>query len=457
MQNRLIVVYALLAALAAQCALAGKAFAIAAFSRQHKTECTTCHTIYPELNEYGEAFRKNGYVWFSKTPAGEEPAAAAVKGGGGDDSELEKLKAQAALKKEGGQEGAEKGRRNEGLWLAAIPDLLPVSFTASLDLAYDEHPVNNDKLDLSTRSFVLNAGGAFRDKAGFFATFTAYSQGLYDPTISNTPDSNKSNINELFLVWHHAFDTPVNLRVGRFQPQLTLWKKSNKLTIASFAPAIYKVGRSPFSIESTGDALEINTLAGNRVFVAGGIVDRDGQNTKEGYGHLSFKLGGADFAGHEPVIDLDTESIWDFLSMTFAAYGYFGRDASIVGSVANRFNNFYRAGVDMDLLYKRLRIRFSGVEGRDTNPEFLISQTEAKSFVLASEAEYMFDTSIIGAFRYEYQDDGSGITRRYIPSLAFAPLQNIKLTLEYKYEGVSPYANAGSINRVALLGAKFSF
>ena len=26
------------------------------FTRQYKTECTTCHTIYPELNEYGQAF-----------------------------------------------------------------------------------------------------------------------------------------------------------------------------------------------------------------------------------------------------------------------------------------------------------------------------------------------------------------------------------------------------------------
>ncbi|HEY6838799.1 MAG TPA: hypothetical protein VI389_08665 [Geobacteraceae bacterium] len=458
MQSRLVIIYALLAALAAQCALAGKAFAIAAFSRQHKTECTTCHTIYPELNEYGEAFRKNGYVWFSKAPAAGETPAAEVKGGGGDAAEVEKLKAQAAVKKEGGPSGGgEKGKQNEGLWLAAIPDLLPVSFTASLDLAYDEHPANNDKLDLSARSLVLNAGGAFRDKAGFFATFTAYSQGLYDPTISNTPDSNKSNINELFLVWHHAFDTPLNLRVGRFQPQLTLWKKSNKLTIASFAPAVYKVGRSPFSIESTSDALELNTLLGNRVFIAGGIADRDGQNTKEGYGHISFKLGGADFAGHEPVMDLDSESIWDYLSVTFAAYGYFGRDANIVGLVANHFNNFYRAGADMDLLYKGLRIRFSGVKGRDTNPGFDIAQSEVRSFVLASEAEYMFDTNLIGAFRYEYQDDGSGITRRYIPTLAFAPLQNIKLTLEYKYEDIAPYAAASSINRITLLGAKFSF
>ena len=40
--------------------------AVPAFSRAHKVECTTCHTIYPELNEYGDAFLKNSYVYVGK-------------------------------------------------------------------------------------------------------------------------------------------------------------------------------------------------------------------------------------------------------------------------------------------------------------------------------------------------------------------------------------------------------
>ncbi len=27
----------------------------------HETSCQTCHTIYPVLNPFGEAFRRNGY------------------------------------------------------------------------------------------------------------------------------------------------------------------------------------------------------------------------------------------------------------------------------------------------------------------------------------------------------------------------------------------------------------
>lgn len=37
------------------------ASAIPAFARKYGTSCTTCHTIYPKLTPFGEAFRRNGY------------------------------------------------------------------------------------------------------------------------------------------------------------------------------------------------------------------------------------------------------------------------------------------------------------------------------------------------------------------------------------------------------------
>jgi hypothetical protein len=38
-----------------------KSSAIPAFSRKYQTSCTTCHSNYPELNDFGEAFKKNGF------------------------------------------------------------------------------------------------------------------------------------------------------------------------------------------------------------------------------------------------------------------------------------------------------------------------------------------------------------------------------------------------------------
>ena len=40
---------------------AERAHAIPVFARKYATSCITCHTIYPKLNDVGEAFRRNGY------------------------------------------------------------------------------------------------------------------------------------------------------------------------------------------------------------------------------------------------------------------------------------------------------------------------------------------------------------------------------------------------------------
>src|SRR6266849_1910533 len=38
-----------------------RASAIPAFSRKYQTSCATCHTAFPELNDFGEAFKRNGF------------------------------------------------------------------------------------------------------------------------------------------------------------------------------------------------------------------------------------------------------------------------------------------------------------------------------------------------------------------------------------------------------------
>ena len=37
------------------------AAAVPVFARKYQTSCQTCHTIFPKLNPFGQAFRFNGY------------------------------------------------------------------------------------------------------------------------------------------------------------------------------------------------------------------------------------------------------------------------------------------------------------------------------------------------------------------------------------------------------------
>lgn len=485
--------------------IATTAHAVPAFSRAHKVECTTCHTIAPELNEYGDAFLKNSYVYVGKAKAGEnkaaatapvaakkQPAGAAKETtlnvmGEGDADKLSKLKAGAM-----GAEGAEQAPaaapapvedaagdsatepKAEGLVLAGIPEIIPVSFTGSINYAFGDEAniINGNKFDYATRSFKMHAAGNFRDKIGFYASYIAYSeQPQGDNTVFNTsemPENNKTNIGELFIQARNFLGTPVNLKMGRMQPKLGLWKTNNKLSATNnYLPYTYTVGQeSVFKVEQLQDVIELNSVIANRLFVAGGLVNRKGQNAKEGYGHISYKIGGSDYKGTESDVDLSKEeSILDFLAFTLGTYGYFGENGSSVSGTLR--NEYTRAGVDAELQYKIFRLRMLGGWGSDDNPRADSSTTTA-DFVLgpkvisqsgAVDAEVTIMINLIASARFEYlKQEANNVDftdvriRRYVGTLAYAPLENIKLSTEYKYE-MTPTET----NRIGFVGATFSF
>src|SRR6266568_240677 len=88
--------------------------AISAFTRTHKTECATCHTIFPELNEQGVNFMKNSFVWL--------PTKGSV------DSEATKKNENAPPKVEG----------KDYLLLSGLPEYAPFSLRAVLDGSYND-------------------------------------------------------------------------------------------------------------------------------------------------------------------------------------------------------------------------------------------------------------------------------------------------------------------------------
>lgn len=471
-------------------------YAIPAFTRANNVECSTCHTIFPELNEYGEAFLKNGYVYFGKgkKKSSEKPKAApaavakksaaspasevSIKGDG-DSELLNKLKSGMMISADGpataaanpqdteaenSQPAAGGEAKQEGIVLSGIPEQLPISFSANLHGIYNSKAIN--ELDFSTRSLKLNAGGHFKEKAGFFGTYLLYTElpPYTSANTSTTPTNTKSDIGELFVVWRHALETPINIKIGRFQPKLGLWKSNNKLaTSNSYATYAYTVGSSLFKAEQPQDAVEANMIFANRLFLAGGIVNRKNQNTKEWYVHTSAKFGGADYLTNEPDIDLDKEeSIFDFLTLTVGGYGYVGTngDPNTIAGVTPRQNEYYRAGLDVDLLYKLYRLKMSGVIGNDNNPDLTYTQPEIKSKVAVIEGQYTILYNLIGSLRFEYQDDGASITRCYIPTLAYAAMENLKVVAEYKNRTGVLYGQSGNseiAEKVGTLGATFSF
>jgi len=478
-------------ALASPLFFTGSAHAVPAFSRAHKVECTTCHTIYPELNEYGEAFVKNSYVYVGKgSKAAKKPAATTapaplapsdattgespVVKGEGDADKLSKLKAGAMGAGATPQTAASapvataasepEETQAEGLLLSGIPEQLPISFTGSINYFTGDRRnmgTGGNEVDFAARSFKLHAAGNFRDMVGFFATYVAYSEQETSANTSNNPSNNKTDINEFFLQWRHALGTPANFKIGRFQPKLGLWKTNNKLSVTNnYLPYTYTVGdNSVFRIEQPQDAIELNSVLGKRFFGALGIVNHKGQNEKDGYGHISYKFGGADYLGNEPNVDLDKEeSVLDFLTLTTGAYGYYGENGAFNSSDPR--NIYFRAGLDTELLYKIYRLRMLANYGEDDNV-FLAANPWISVISKAAtiEGEVTFLVNLIAAARFEYlQQESANQTfdnvyvRRYVATIGYAPLENLKLATEFKYE-----IGQTGINRIGTLGATFSF
>ena len=97
-------------------ALADQAQAIPVFARKYQTSCITCHTVYPKLNDVGEAFRRNGYQFPS------------------DDNVL--------VKEEPVKLGVEsyKDMFPDSIWPSSLPALPPVSIFAIMQSVVHLHP-----------------------------------------------------------------------------------------------------------------------------------------------------------------------------------------------------------------------------------------------------------------------------------------------------------------------------
>src|SRR5574342_41363 len=87
--------------------LSERANAIPAFARKYKTSCATCHTAFPKLTAFGEAFRRNGFQFPN-----------------GGDAEATKEEPVSL-----GAEGNKKAFPN-ALWPSTIPGTSPVSIVA---------------------------------------------------------------------------------------------------------------------------------------------------------------------------------------------------------------------------------------------------------------------------------------------------------------------------------------
>lgn len=414
-----------------------RAEAIAAFSRELKTECTTCHTIFPQLNEFGQAFEKNGFVW----PGGV-----------------------AKSKKVKVAQTEEERKSAEFINLSGLTATLPISVSLGATYVYDE--TKEDDFDQkSFRASLMSAGALGGDRIGFWLSQTLGSQSQGNAATGPSAPGN------VYFVVRDPLGVPVHLKAGKFSPDLSLWKSSLNGGMMS---AGYTA--DGFSWSGAQNGLELSSVFGSRVQIVVGMNDRNNNtaanspstvndkgevvtgkpavshSVNDFYGRVGVKFGGADYHGTEPDVDLNKDSVWDYLSLSFSAFGYSGSTSKGDGVD----HDVTRFGIQAESAYKKALLMLGATFG-ENNAE---TDDPLKSTAFSAEVDYVLSAKFAVALRYDVLDVDGKDTRTVVsPGVIYAPLQNFKLRLNATIDSNPTGAATGKAdaNTTATLSASLHF
>ena len=464
-------------------ATAPRAKAIPAFSRKYQTSCATCHSNFPELNDFGQAFKKNGFKFpkdddvFVKEP----PVLLGAK--------------------------AQKEAFPSALYPGELPGNLPIAFR------YSGFAQVNSKVPLAV---------GFTPRTDLFApnTFTVIAAGSFGPNLSFWIDDDISvggsgadgglgdgyiKANDIGHYLHLPKDA-LNVRFGQFELDLP-FSQARTINLSDYdiydqaSVSLANPALCALSIDPAGTACTTNNPfvfgVPQRGIEFGGypndgnftwsvaIVNgnNDGpavRNSKDIYARISQKFNlERDSSIRSQVQASGPTGPRDHTSLTLGAFGYYGRNALNIGGtlfpgLPTIREPFYRAGGDFRFKYRKFELWGLGMFGHDTN---VIPNGSGTEFVSATpvtfsggfvEAEYWVYPWLIGLMRYDVVNSptdfqaglSSNNTRnRFSPGIQVLVRANLKVAFEYqrRFEQPIPDSNNSFRANGFAVGTDFLF
>lgn len=435
-------------------------YAIPAFARKYQTSCTTCHNNYPELNDFGEAFKKNGF----KFPKDDETF----------------IKEPPVLLGSKAQKEAFPG----AVYPGEIPGSLPIGFRYTGAFNW------NKKQPLPVQA------AGFVPRTDLFApnTFTIIGAGTLgsnisfwiDDDISTSGSGAAGGLGDGYLKYNdlgRIFKLPtnsLNVRFGQFELDLP-FTQARTIYLSDFdvygqASVAGPLGttNNPFVLADPQRGIEFGGYPNNGNFawsvaiVNGSLqslpdgTTTAGRDSKDVYVRVSQKFNlERDPESRHGVQAAGPTGPRDHTSIRIGGFYYYGKNEQNIGSTLFSFlgrikEPFYRAGGDIRFKYRNLELFGLAMRGHDENH---IVDTEAETIAKApavtftggfAGANYWIHPWLIATMRYDFvnspADFANGVSRyrtrnRISPGFQILARANIKLVGEYQYHWEQPFAD----------------
>jgi hypothetical protein len=445
-----------------------RAEAIPAFSRKYQTSCSTCHTNFPELNDFGLAFKKNGFKFpkddemFVKEP----PVLLGAR--------------------------AQKEAFPSAIYPGELPGSLPIAFRYSGFANY------NSKIPFAATP------GTNVPRTDLFVpnTFTIISAGSFGPSLSFWIDNDISagganaaaglgdgylRVNDLGH-WIGLPKDTLNLRMGQFELDLP-FTQARTIDLTGYdiysqaSVALVNLNCNALASPATPPCSTNNPFMfgiPQRGFEIGGypndgnftwslaVVDGNNnnpavRNSKDIYIRVSQQFN----LEHDPAVRKEIQASGptgphDHTSIRLGAFYYYGRNALNINqslfpgitALGTIREPFYRVGGDIRFKFRsNFELYGLGMYGHDVN---LIPDDTATAFVATTpvtfsggfvQANYWIYPWLMPLLRYDFvnspTDFQAGISRydtrnRVSPGIQFLARANIKVAFEYQYRWETP-------------------
>jgi hypothetical protein len=395
------------------------ALAIPAFARKYGTSCLTCHTVYPKLTPFGEAFRRNGYHF------------------PGVDSDYAKQEVVPL-----GQD-AQKTLFPKAAWPGTLPASVPIAvgFNGNALLHPDTHATGalaDNGTAFSLRDLVAEghiwAGGSYDDHFSFWSEFTFHDTASVEKAKVIISD---------FIGPPHA----VNVVVGRDQPTITSFGSHSSYVADAmlfYVPttAIFGGASESFSIGSNYNGVELNGVLGGRMDYSIGLnagANVDLRPTESFYGHVGYKVGGMrlDGEGGGPA---DPARPWAETALTVDAFAYRSNSRFTTSAALPQQDPSTTLGLGLRGQVGALELN-SGVYTED-HRHAQADGTGARVNAQYNELSYVVFPWLVPAMRVEYlqlRPEGGDLAYdlRVIPGAAVLLRPNLKLVVAGQLEKAS--------------------